>query len=55
LADLFKKRQSVLNGYAKKGFFNLQQELVDALVGAGFSWGGGWKSEKDFMHFEIPQ
>jgi hypothetical protein len=55
LTVAIKVRHSVLNSYAKKGFFNLQQELVDALVGAGFSWGGGWKNEKDFMHFEISQ
>ena len=48
------RRRRVLNGYARTGFFDLDQSLIDAFTGAGFSWGGQWQHEKDFMHFEIP-
>ena len=48
------RRRQALDGYAQTGFFNLEQPLIDALVGAGFQWGGRYRHSKDFMHFEIP-
>jgi len=45
--------RKILDGYARTGFFNLEQPLIDALVGAGFGWGGNWRSRKNFMHFEL--
>jgi D-alanyl-D-alanine carboxypeptidase-like protein len=47
-------RRQTLNGYARRGFFNLEQSLIDALTGSGFRWGGQYQHSKDFMHFEIP-
>lgn len=46
-------RRAALNGYAATGFLNLREEAVNALTGAGFSWGGNWNTIKDFMHFEM--
>jgi hypothetical protein len=54
LIQAINNRRRVLNGYARTGFFDLDQSLIDAFTGAGFSWGGQWQHEKDFMHFEIP-
>jgi peptidoglycan hydrolase-like protein with peptidoglycan-binding domain len=49
-------RQRVrLDGFARSGFLTLDPRLVEALIGAGFVWGGDWQSEKDFMHFDLPQ
>ncbi len=47
-------RRKALHTYARAGFLNLEQPLIDALLNAGFTWGGDWQSEKDFMHFELP-
>jgi hypothetical protein len=44
-----------LDGYARAGFYTLSVPLTQALIAAGFSWGGAWKSSKDFMHFELPK
>jgi hypothetical protein len=46
-------RRASLDGYAALGFLNLEQPLIDALVDAGFSWGGAWQTVKDFMHFQL--
>lgn len=46
-------RRQMLNRYAKLGFMNLEQSLIDALKGAGIKWGGDWIHVKDFMHFEL--
>jgi hypothetical protein len=43
-----------LDAFARGGFLTLEQPLVDALIRVGFTWGGDWKSEKDFMHFDLP-
>jgi hypothetical protein len=48
-------RLSTLDGYARRGFLNLEQELIDELIAAGLAWGGNWERHKDFMHFELPQ
>jgi hypothetical protein len=40
--------------YAREGFLNLPKDLVTAMKGAGFKWGGDWKVHKDFMHFDMP-
>lgn len=57
LAELAKKKTSrdtdPLHKYAASGFLNLSQDIVDALVDAGLSWGGEWEGAKDFMHFEL--
>jgi subtilisin family serine protease len=42
-----------LRRLARTGFFDLDQRLIDALTGAGMTWGGSWASSKDFMHFEL--
>ena len=47
-------RLTALNGYAARGFMNLPPALVTALQSAGASWGGSWRSPKDFMHFQVP-
>jgi hypothetical protein len=52
--DAARRSRTALDRYARDGFLNLEQALIDALLGAGFTWGGDWKSEKDFMHFELP-
>ncbi len=48
-----RRRRAALDQYAATGFLNLEQSLIDALVAADFSWGGGWNGSKDFMHFEL--
>jgi hypothetical protein len=35
------------------GFMTLGEELVQALVLAGLSWGGTYQLEKDIMHFDL--
>jgi len=35
------------------GFMTLREELVQALVLAGLSWGGTYQYEKDIMHFDL--
>jgi len=44
--------RSTLDGYAGTGFLTLKKMVVDALVAAGFTWGGSWNDAKDYMHFE---
>jgi len=44
--------RSTLDSYAGTGFLTLKKTVVDALVAAGFTWGGGWGDAKDYMHFE---
>jgi hypothetical protein len=53
LLQAIQERRSVLDSYARTGFFNLEQPLVDALIEAGLQWGGSWERRKDFMHFEL--
>jgi len=53
LLQAVQKRRRVLDSYARTGFFNLEQTLVDALIEAGLQWGGEWDRRKDFMHFEL--
>lgn len=48
-----KRQAKRLKQLAQTGFFDLDQRLIDALVGAGLTWGGSWRTSKDFMHFEI--
>jgi hypothetical protein len=48
------RRRARLDRYARTGFLDLEQPLIDALIGAGFTWGGDWRTEKDFMHFDLP-
>lgn len=52
--DAARRSRTALERYARDGFLNLDQVLIDTLLNAGFTWGGDWKSEKDFMHFELP-
>jgi hypothetical protein len=42
-----------LDQYARHGFSTLYVPLIEALIAAGLSWGGAWRSSKDFMHFEL--
>ena len=55
---LAKKKESrdafTLRKYAREGFLHLPKDLVTAMKGAGFKWGGDWKVHKDFMHFDMP-
>lgn len=53
LLGAIKARSTTLDSYAAKGFLDIEQTLVDALVVAGFGWGGDYRSSKDFMHFEV--
>lgn len=34
------------------GKYDMPQAYIDAFHNHGFSWGGGWRSLKDYMHFE---
>lgn len=54
LREAIRKRKEALDTYARVGFLNLELPLIDTLLNAGFTWGGDWQSEKDFMHFELP-
>ena len=54
LTNAISSNRATLNNYAANGFLNLEQTLIDALVNAGLSWGGQYRTSKDFMHFEIP-
>jgi hypothetical protein len=51
--DAAARRRAKLEEYASVGFLTLEQPLIDALVHAGFTWGGNWNAEKDFMHFDL--
>jgi|GEM_PF-5003728 len=55
LIDAINKRRTELDKYARFGFLNLDQALVDALIKAKLEWGGHWIKSKDFMHFELPK
>jgi hypothetical protein len=35
------------------GFMTLREELVRALVLAGLTWGGVYRTDKDIMHFDL--
>ena len=48
-----RRQASRLSQLAQKGFFDLDQRLIDALTAAGLTWGGSWRTSKDFMHFEL--
>ena len=44
------------NGYFEGGAshpYDMPQKYVDIFHGHGFSWGGNWRSVKDYMHFEF--
>lgn len=47
------RRAADLRRLAQSGFFDLDQRLIDALTAAGLTWGGSWRTSKDFMHFEL--
>jgi hypothetical protein len=48
-----KSSKSALLALAKTGFLNLDTQLIQAFIDAGFTWGGQFQHSKDFMHFEI--
>lgn len=48
-----RNNKSALLALAKTGFMNLDTQLVQAFIDAGFTWGGQFQHSKDFMHFEI--
>jgi DNA repair exonuclease SbcCD ATPase subunit len=56
--DLDKKNkqrsQDTLRQYGAGGFLNLSKDFVEAMTGAGLTWGGEWgePNSKDFMHFQ---
>jgi hypothetical protein len=35
----------------RSGRYDLPQEVIDAFKNNGFTWGGDWRSVKDYMHF----
>jgi subtilisin family serine protease len=47
------RQRTRLAQLAQTGFFDLDQRLIDALQAAGLTWGGSWRTSKDFMHFEL--
>lgn len=47
------KRADHLRGYARKGFLDLNPDLVKALKDAGLYWGGEVWAGKDYMHFQV--
>lgn len=53
--DTKKKQRDAdpLRKYASGGFLNLSKDVVEAMTGAGLTWGGNWEGAKDFMHFEV--
>ena len=56
LSGKIKKQERLvgdLRGFAKKGFFDLPHDFVEALKSSGLQWGGDYKSSKDYMHFEL--
>jgi hypothetical protein len=54
LIQAIQNRRNTLDSYAVRGFMNLPDVLVRGLQAAGATWGGSWRSHKDFMHFDIP-
>ncbi len=54
LLRAIRNRRRSLNRYAANGFLNLPSALITALQSAGLNWGGTWRTQKDFMHFELP-
>jgi D-alanyl-D-alanine carboxypeptidase len=53
LDTLGAKRADPLRGYSKKGFLDLNPDLVQALKDAGLYWGGEVWAGKDYMHFQV--
>jgi hypothetical protein len=53
LKTLGVKRADPLRGYARKGFLDLNPDLVKALKDAGLYWGGEVWAGKDYMHFQV--
>ncbi|HEX3045050.1 MAG TPA: M15 family metallopeptidase, partial [Bacillota bacterium] len=54
LTQKTKERDSdLLRRFAKSGFLTLPKILVEAMKTAGFTWGGDWSPDKDFMHFDL--
>ena len=47
------KRADPLRGYERKGFLDLDPDLVEALKDAGLYWGGEVWAGKDYMHFQV--
>jgi hypothetical protein len=47
------KRADPLRGYKRKGFLDLNPDLVKALKDAGLYWGGEVWAGKDYMHFQV--
>jgi hypothetical protein len=38
--------------YPRKGFYTLNEDLLDALVQVGLYWGGLYQTGRDLMHFD---
>lgn len=53
VAAAARRRAYELAQYARYGLLTLDQSIIDALVGAGLTWGGSWPHRKDLMHFEL--
>jgi D-alanyl-D-alanine carboxypeptidase len=53
IKELGRKRADPLRGYSKKGFLDLNPDLVKALKDAGLYWGGEIWTAKDYMHFQV--
>lgn len=54
LQKAISRKRKTLNKYAANGFMDLPTDFIQALQNAGLSWGGNWRTSKDFMHFELP-
>ncbi len=46
-AEIYKDRNIIVKGLIKKG-----DALYNAFIKRGWTWGGNWKTKKDYQHFE---
>ena len=52
LVDAISLVRSALDGLKTLGFLNHQKVVVEKFQAAGWTWGGEWHEDKDYMHFE---
>ncbi len=55
ISNIVKRRKNYFLQLAETGFFEMELDLVDSFLiySEAFRWGGNFKYQKDWMHFEL--